>query len=66
MKNAQFINESSVELDGRYSTITSHKKLLLWFSMCFVSYWVKPSNLKYFEEYLRFVRVCVWAPRTFY
>lgn len=42
---------------GRYSIITSHKKLLLCFSMCFVSYWVNNSNLNYFEEYVSFVSV---------
>lgn len=42
---------------GRCSIITSCKKLLLWFSVCFVSYWVKTSNLKYFEEFVRFASV---------
>lgn len=37
--------------------ITSSKKLLLWFSVCFVSYWVNNSNLKYFEEFVRFASV---------
>lgn len=37
--------------------ITSPKKLLLWFSVCFVSYWVNNSNLKYFEEFVRFASV---------
>lgn len=39
MKNAQLINEGSVELDGSYSTITSHKKLLLFvvfYVLCFL------------------------------